>query len=82
MDFFRAAHRLLRPEGHLAFWSALHAFPADFDPFFSEIQEVYDAIGAALTVLATSGVAAFAAYSLNATRRRADSRRRTSRSHR
>jgi SAM-dependent methyltransferase len=42
---FRKAHRLLRPGGHLAFWSALHAFPAGFDPFFTEIQEVYDAIG-------------------------------------
>lgn len=42
---YRKAHRLLRPAGHLAFWSASHAFPADFDPFFSEIQEVYDAIG-------------------------------------
>ena len=39
------AHRLLRPGGHLAFWSATHAFPADFDRFFTEIQEVYDAIG-------------------------------------
>lgn len=26
------------------FWSALHAFPAAFDPFFAEIQEDYDAI--------------------------------------
>ena len=42
---YRKAHRLLRPGGHLAFWSALHAFPTGFDPFFSEIQEVYDAIG-------------------------------------
>lgn len=41
---YRKAHRLLRPGGHLAFWSALHAFPEGFDPFFSEIQEVYDAI--------------------------------------
>jgi SAM-dependent methyltransferase len=39
------AHRLLRPGGHLAFWSAQHAFPAGFDPFFTEIQEVYDALG-------------------------------------
>jgi SAM-dependent methyltransferase len=39
------AHRLLRPGGHLAFWSALHAFPKGFDAFFTEIQEVYDAIG-------------------------------------
>jgi len=42
---YRKAHRLLRPGGHLAFWSALHAFPADFDPFFTDIQQVYDAIG-------------------------------------
>lgn len=42
---YRKAHRLLRPGGALAFWSASHAFPADFDLFFSEIQEVYDAIG-------------------------------------
>jgi SAM-dependent methyltransferase len=42
---YRKAHRLLRPGGHVAFWSAGHAFPAGFDPFFAEIQEVYDAIG-------------------------------------
>jgi SAM-dependent methyltransferase len=42
---YRKAHELLRPGGHLAFWSAQHAFPAGFDPFFGEIQEVYDAIG-------------------------------------
>jgi SAM-dependent methyltransferase len=42
---YQKAHRLLRPGGHLAFWSALHAFPQGFDPFFTEIQEVYDAIG-------------------------------------
>jgi SAM-dependent methyltransferase len=42
---YRKANRLLRPGGHLAFWSALHAFPAGFDPFFTEIQKVYDAIG-------------------------------------
>ncbi len=42
---YRKAHQLLRHGGHLAFWSALHAFPGGFDPFFSEIQEVYDAIG-------------------------------------
>jgi hypothetical protein len=42
---YRKAHRLLRPGGHLAFWSALHAFPAGCDPFFAEIQDVYDAIG-------------------------------------
>jgi SAM-dependent methyltransferase len=42
---YHRAHRLLRPGGHLAFWSALHAFPPNFDPFFSEIQNVYDEIG-------------------------------------
>jgi SAM-dependent methyltransferase len=42
---YRKTHELLRPGGHLAFWSALHAFPEDFDPFFTEIQEVYDALG-------------------------------------
>lgn len=42
---YQAAHRLLRAGGHLAFWSAQHAFPADADPFFAEIQDVYDEIG-------------------------------------
>ena len=42
---YQKAHALLHPGGHLAFWSALHAFPDGFDPFFTEIQEVYDAIG-------------------------------------
>jgi SAM-dependent methyltransferase len=42
---YRSAHRALRPGGHLAFWGASHAFPADADPFFTEIQDVYDAIG-------------------------------------
>ena len=36
---------LLRPGGHLAFWEAIHVIPADGDPFFSEIQDVYDEIG-------------------------------------
>jgi SAM-dependent methyltransferase len=42
---YHKAHELLRPAGHLAFWSAQHAFPVGYDPFFAEIQEVYDAIG-------------------------------------
>jgi SAM-dependent methyltransferase len=42
---YSRAHRLLRPRGHLAFWSALHACPPDFDPFFTEIQDIYDEIG-------------------------------------
>lgn len=44
---YRKAHGLLRPGGHLVFWTAQHAFPEGFDPFFSEIQEVYDAIARA-----------------------------------
>ncbi len=42
---YEKAHRLLRPGGHLAFWSAVHAFPEGFDSFFTEIQEVYDKLG-------------------------------------
>lgn len=42
---FSKAHELLRPGGHLAFWSTEHAFPHDADPFFLEIQDVYDEIG-------------------------------------
>ena len=39
------AAELLRPGGRLAFWSASHVFPADGDPFFAEIQHIYDEIG-------------------------------------
>jgi SAM-dependent methyltransferase len=39
------ARQLLRPGAHLAFWSATHAFPEGGDPFFDEIQQVYDDIG-------------------------------------
>ena len=45
---YRRAWDLLRPGGHLAFWSASHVFPTDGDPFFVEIQEVYDEIGEGL----------------------------------
>lgn len=38
----------LRPEGHLAFWDAVHVFPEGGDPFFYEIQDVYDEIGEGL----------------------------------
>jgi SAM-dependent methyltransferase len=41
---YAKAHVQLKPGGHLAFWSALHAFPEGFDPFFTEIQAVYDEI--------------------------------------
>jgi SAM-dependent methyltransferase len=42
---YRKAADLLRPGGHLAFWAAVHAFPRGGDPFFHQIQEVYDEIG-------------------------------------
>ena len=45
---YQRAARTLRPDGHLAVWGAQHVFPADGDPFFDELQEVYDAIGEAL----------------------------------
>ncbi len=43
-----AAARALRPNGHLAVWGATHVFPPGGDPFFDEIQQVYDAIGEGL----------------------------------
>jgi SAM-dependent methyltransferase len=43
---YRKAASLLRPGGHLAFWEAVHVRPDDGDPFFVEIQDVYDSIGA------------------------------------
>jgi SAM-dependent methyltransferase len=45
---YRIAWELLRPGGHLAVWGASHVFPADGDPFFGEIQDVYDQIGEGL----------------------------------
>lgn len=46
---FPLAARCLRPGGHLAIWAALHVIPdADGDPFFGEIQDVYDDIGEGL----------------------------------
>jgi SAM-dependent methyltransferase len=44
---YRRAWDLLRPGGHLAFWSATHVFPAGGDQFFRDIQDVYDEIGEA-----------------------------------
>jgi SAM-dependent methyltransferase len=41
---YRKAWDVLRPGGHGAFWSATHVFPEDGDPFFAEIQEVYEEI--------------------------------------
>ena len=45
---YGAAWRALRPGGHLAFWSAGHVFPDNGDPFFTEIQTVYDEINESL----------------------------------
>jgi len=42
---YQLAWRWLRPGGHLAVWEASHVFPASGDPFFRELQEVYDEIG-------------------------------------
>jgi SAM-dependent methyltransferase len=46
---YRRAWELLRPGGHLAFWSATHVFPDGGDRFFAEIQDVYNEIGEGLS---------------------------------
>ena len=38
------ARELLKPGGHVAFWEAMHVFPDGGDPFFRELQDVYDEI--------------------------------------
>jgi SAM-dependent methyltransferase len=45
---YELAWRWLRPGGQLAIWGAGHVFPAGGDPFFREIQDVYDEIGEGL----------------------------------
>src|SRR5680860_1863753 len=42
---YRRAWDLLVPGGHLAFWRATHVFSEGGDPFFAELQEVYEEIG-------------------------------------
>lgn len=42
---YAKAAKLLTQGGHLAVWNADHAMPADFDPFFTEIQKTYEEIG-------------------------------------
>jgi SAM-dependent methyltransferase len=42
---YRRAQEVLRPGGYLAFWQAAHVIPPGGDPFFGEIQGVYDEIG-------------------------------------
>jgi SAM-dependent methyltransferase len=45
---YRRAWDLLRPGGHLAVWTASHVVPDGGDPFFRQIQEVYEEIGEGL----------------------------------
>jgi len=46
---YERAWQALRPGGHLAIWGATHVVPADDgDPFFRQIQDVYDEIGEGL----------------------------------
>ncbi len=42
---YAKARELLKPSGHLAFWGAGHVIPDGGDPFFAELQGVYDEIG-------------------------------------
>ncbi len=44
LRYLKAAD-LLEPGGSLAVWGSTLAFPAGFDPIFTEIQQVYDEIG-------------------------------------
>ncbi len=44
LRYLKAAD-LLEPGGSLAVWGATLAFPAGFDPIFTEMQQVYDQIG-------------------------------------
>jgi SAM-dependent methyltransferase len=45
---YQKAWAALRPGGHLAFWAAVHVVPDGGDPFFREIQDVYDEINEGL----------------------------------
>jgi len=45
---YHKAWELLRPGGHLAFWAAVHVFPEGGDPFFRDLQEIYEEIGEGL----------------------------------
>jgi SAM-dependent methyltransferase len=45
---YERAWQALRPGGHLAFWEAVHVLAVDGDPFFDELQAVYDEIGEGL----------------------------------
>jgi len=42
---YTKAWEALRPGGYLGLWGATHVFPVDGDPFFVEVQEVYEDVG-------------------------------------
>jgi SAM-dependent methyltransferase len=42
---YQKAAEVLQPGGYLAFWGAGHVIPHDGDPFFEELQAIYDEIG-------------------------------------
>jgi SAM-dependent methyltransferase len=44
---YQRAWQALRPGGHLAVWGAGHVFPEGGDPFFEEIDDIYEEIGEA-----------------------------------
>jgi len=46
---YQRASQALRPQGHLAIWNAVHVLPEDGDPFFLDIQDIYQEIGEAPT---------------------------------
>jgi SAM-dependent methyltransferase len=50
---YRKAADALEPHGWLALWGAGHVIPYDGDPFFDELQGVYDEIGEHLPADAT-----------------------------
>ena len=50
---YRKAADVLEPDGYLAVWDAGHVIPYDGDPFFEELQEIYDEIGESLPPDAT-----------------------------
>ena len=45
---YRKAADMLKPDGFLALWGAGHVIPYVGDPFFEELQEIYDEIGESL----------------------------------
>jgi SAM-dependent methyltransferase len=44
---YQRAWQSLGPGGHLAFWEARHVFPDGGDPFFRDIDDIYEEIGEA-----------------------------------